>query len=731
MSRGCRCAFSLAVLLVCIEILGCGGAAPILMVATSSLPNGTVGTIYSETLEATGGTFPYTWSQTSGGSMPPGVSLASNGIFNGTPTAPGTFGPYVFKVTDNAGTTASSPSLSIIVSAAALTVTTSSLPEGYVGSNYSITLQASGGTAPYTWAETSGGALPPGLANLTSAGLLQGTPTAAGTYGPYVFTVTDSAKATAASESLTLVVGSPVTAGCTPLGNEGALTSATPYAFLVKGTDGNGSPIDIAGSFTPNGTGGITSATADYNGFTSGPQQMQVNLEASSYSFGPSTLGCLTLVFSGSSGAAVKASQDGAALHPAIARGLRARNGQARAEVAGPITGVQFAFSLSGFDGTEYHTGRIIESDNTGGGTNASGLIHLQLSGAFSLTPLQPNYAFGVDGWTLESNQSLSRTAAAGTFTNSSGQLSAGYADLNLGGIPSGERTGGSGKLSSTIDTTTGRGTGTYTIPTASGNLSFDFAFYILNASDFILLSTNSPLTGAVPLLSGRALTSDATYPATALNGYYLLAAQGLAGNGDNHAAIGTVNATSTGAVPLATLYVNDGGTFSTTPYANGSYSVEAASGRVSITGLTATPPVVYLTSAGNNDDEIAGFLLGTDLEASAGLFVSQSTAQPAFGLSDITGNYAASTEEDVDGANGATLGAFTFTGAGNYFATLRSTGTVPTLPSTGPIALSFDGSGNLSNGSFPLVTNGDVLFAIPATGDPLLYVFTIGTVPN
>ena len=168
---------------------------------------------------------------------------------------------------------------------------------------------------------------------------------------------------------------------------------------------------------------------------------------------------------------------------------------------------------------------------------------------------------------------------------------------------------------------------------------------------------------------------------------------------------------------------MNDGGTFSTTPYANGSYSVEAASGRVSITGLTATPPVVYLTSAGNNDDEIAGFLLGTDLEASAGLFVSQSTAQPAFGLSDITGNYAASTEEDVDGANGATLGAFTFTGAGNYFATLRSTGTVPTLPSTGPIALSFDGSGNLSNGSFPLVTNGDVLFAIPATGDPLLYV--------
>jgi hypothetical protein len=732
MSRGYRCAFFLAVLLVCIQTMGCGGGGtPILAVATTSLPRGAVGTAYPGSLEATGGAFPYTWSQTSGGTMPPGVSLASNGNFYGTPTAPGTFGPYIFKVTDNAGSTASSPSLSITIAATALTVTTSGLPQGYVGSAYSVTLAASGGTAPYSWSETSGGALPPGIADVTSAGLIQGTPTTTGTYGPYVFTATDSAGATASSQSLTLVVGSPVTASCAPLGNEGALASATPYAFLLKGTDGNGNPIDMAGSFTPNGSGGITNATVDYNGFTSGPQQLQVNLGASSYSFGSSTLGCLALIFSGPVGDSVKANHHAAAPQLAIASVLRTKNGQARAEVASAVTGVQFAFSLSGFDGTQYHTGRIIESDNAGSGTNASGLIHLQLPSAFSLASLQPNYAFGVDGWTLESNESLSRTAVAGTFTNSSGTLSAGYADLNTGGTPSGESTGGNGTLSSTIDTTTGRGTGTYTIPTASGNLSFDFAFYILNASDFVFLSVDSPLTGSVPLLSGRALASNSTYATTALNGYYLLASQGLAGNGNNHAAIGTLNATSTGAIPSAVLYVNDAGTFSTTPYSNGSYTVEAASGRVSITGLTATPPVVYLTAAGSTDDEITGFLVGTDLQASAGLLVSQSTTVPAFVLSDVTGNYAASTQEDVDGSNGATLGAFTFTGAGTYFATLRSTGTVPTLPVTGPIALGPDGSGNLSNGSFPLVTNGDVIFALPSSGDPLMYVFTIGALPN
>jgi hypothetical protein len=738
MRGGYRCAFFLAVLFACIQTTGCGGGSgtTILTVTTASLPNGTVGTVYSGGLSGTGGAVPYTWAQTSGGAMPGGVTFASSGLFVGTPTVAGTFGPYVFQVTDSAGTKASSTSLSITVTANTLTVTTSSLPQGNVNAAYSVTLAASGGTPPYTWTETSGGALPPGFTALTTAGLISGTPTSAGAYGPYVFTVTDSTNATAASGSLTLTIGSPV-AACTPLGNEGALTSATPYAFLVKGSDGNGNPIDIAGSFTPNGSGGITNATVDYNGFTNGPVQMQVDLGASSYSLGPAslgTLGCLSLNFSGPVAEAIGVSHPGVTpriSHGAVVRGV---NGKARAEVASSVSTVQFAFSLSGFDGTVYHTGRIIESDNTGGGTNASGLIYVQVPAAFSLASLQANYAFGVDGWTADSTGYF-RTAIAGAFTNASGALSAGYADLNEGGTPSGELTGGSGTLNSTIDPTAGRGTGTYTIRTTSGNLTFDFAFYIVNASDFILLSTDSPITmGSAPLLSGRALASSATYAAGALNGYYLLASQGLEVNGSsigNLAEIGTLNASSAGAIPLATLYVNDAGTYSSTPYANGSYTVEAASGRVSITGLTATPPVAYLTAAGTTDDEITAFLVGSDTEASSGVVVTQSASAPAYLVSDITGGYAASTQEDVDGLNGATLGAFSFTGAGQYSATLKTTGSVPNLPNTGLIAVNSDGSGSLNGGNYPLVTNQTVIFAIPDSGDPLMYVFTGGSLSN
>ena len=65
------------------------------------------------------------------------------------------------------------------------TITTSSpLPDGTVGSAYSVTLAASGGKTPYTWSRVSG-SLPAGLA-LSSGGVISGKPTAS---GPFNFTI--------------------------------------------------------------------------------------------------------------------------------------------------------------------------------------------------------------------------------------------------------------------------------------------------------------------------------------------------------------------------------------------------------------------------------------------------------------------------------------------------------------------------------------------------------------
>jgi hypothetical protein len=83
-----------------------------LSVTTSSLPNGVEGSAYSQTLAATGGTSPYTWTK-SAGSLPTGLSISSSGVISGTPTASGVFS-FTAEVTDSASTTATA-SLSITI----------------------------------------------------------------------------------------------------------------------------------------------------------------------------------------------------------------------------------------------------------------------------------------------------------------------------------------------------------------------------------------------------------------------------------------------------------------------------------------------------------------------------------------------------------------------------------------------------------------------------------------
>lgn len=70
-----------------------------LAITTSTLPAGVVGTPYSQTLTASGGTGAKTWTKT--GTLPTGLTLATDGVLSGTPTAAGT--PSItFKVTDSA-----------------------------------------------------------------------------------------------------------------------------------------------------------------------------------------------------------------------------------------------------------------------------------------------------------------------------------------------------------------------------------------------------------------------------------------------------------------------------------------------------------------------------------------------------------------------------------------------------------------------------------------------------
>jgi hypothetical protein len=204
---------------------------------TTALPNGIVGSPYSFTLTANGGTLPYNW-QLLSGTLPSGLTLnGTTGLISGTPAAAVTATPLTFKVTDSSTPqqNATTPTLTLTI-IPLLTITTTALPSGTVNSSYSVTLAATGGMGAYTWSLTSG-MLPAGLTLNPSTGTISGTPGAPVTATPLTFKVTDSGTPQqSASISLPLTIASlPLTITTTGLPSG---TVGTSYSFGLTAIGG-------------------------------------------------------------------------------------------------------------------------------------------------------------------------------------------------------------------------------------------------------------------------------------------------------------------------------------------------------------------------------------------------------------------------------------------------------------------------------------------------------------
>ena len=237
-----------------------------LVINTTQPPVGTQFTAYAGfSFTAHGGSAPFAWSVT-GGALPAGLTLRSNGELAGTPTGPaGSGSTFTVTVRDSSPSPKSnSAPFAIAINKAAFTITSQSPPSGtdytvYDGRRVSscdpvsgycrcfqgycfangFQLTAGYGVPPYSWqwAATTQFGLPPGL-NLLSSGLIVGSPTAAGTYG-VVVTVTDSSGfAVEATANYTIIITPPSPPQVPPTVSALAIGVNLPFSFTFSATGG-------------------------------------------------------------------------------------------------------------------------------------------------------------------------------------------------------------------------------------------------------------------------------------------------------------------------------------------------------------------------------------------------------------------------------------------------------------------------------------------------------------
>jgi hypothetical protein len=627
---------------------------------TTTLPAGVEGTAYNRTLGVTGGSGTLSYSIASR-TLPTGLSLnGTTGAITGTPTGPDGLSNFTVKVTDSssAGPQSATQALSVAINLPpAPTITTTSLPSASEFTAYSQTIQATG-YAPLSFSVTSG-TLPVGLNLNSTTGAITGPPQGPPGTSNFTITVTDSSNSTqTASQALSITVNG-ATCGT---GSESLLNGQ--YAFSLQGFDASG-PAAMVGSFTANGTGGITGGTEDIN--SNGPSGVQSDLNvttaSSSYSIGSDHQVCLTLTAGG------------------VTRSFR------------------FVASLIGSGVAS--GARIIEFDSTGAGT--TGTIRVQYPGAFSNAQVSGNYAFGASAGKTAANGggrfgavgvlTLSGTSVTGSGDiNDDGTINRGSASYPASPIPF---TGGAYNIAAN-----GRGTLSF-IP--NGGSAVNTVIYILSSNEFFLMSSDAQNVN--PLLSGLALQqSNTPYVNSSLSAVSLIYVNGLTGTGTgSRADVGLFTPDGAGNFTFSGDE-NSGGTISTLSF-SGTYSV-AGSGRVLITKTGSTTPDIleYLVSPN------MGFILFTDKQVMAKS--SEPVTGGPFTNASLNGKFSFATIDPPIAEDSTSAGYATFDGSGNVNGTSDDN-------AAGLLSL-----GNAFSQTYAVSASGRTV--LPATGTPQTLIYII-----
>jgi hypothetical protein len=659
---------------------------------TTSLPNGSNGVAYNQTIITTGGVAPITYSVGSG-SIPAGLKLNSVGTIIGTPSSSGT-STFTINATDfgTPPSTVASPSYTVTINPPpALSITSTAMANGIVGTAYSSAIASSGGVPPLTWSVPPG-TLPAGLELNTSSGLISGTPTTPGvtTFFP---TVTDSAlppQHASSAKGVTIsvitvaqlqAVTPPLPSGDVAVGYNANLVATggvPPYTWsMTSGQLPSGLKLDpttgiISGTpilaTTPPTPTNFTVQVEDSNSTKSTPQALSIVIDPGTAITNSLFSGAYSFLFHGfDSGGNVEIAGNFIANGAGTISGGQLDSNRSGGTL-GIFTGSTFTGSYSvGSDGrgtmqlittnnkgamstTNYLLAEdsggnfhMIENDTIGTPqTHGSGIIK-PVVGALSGASFSGNYVFELDG---QDNQGKSEVIVGVTHADGVSQLTPGMFDVNDAGTYS-PAVAVTGSFSVGSNNDKGVLFLTYQLP-ASAQVIAEYTFYLVSANDIFLMAID-PTDATHPRLGGEMILQQAStvFDATSLHGTSVVTGSGLDGSNASVLAGLLTGMTTPGGVNQAnsTYDQNDGGAVTANNAAAGTYSADpSTNGRIAFTGLGARLAAAYLTAPNQ------GILIGSDSAVTFGLLDAQTSIAP-FSSRSLLGGYTLSAETTLDPA--------------------------------------------------------------------------------
>jgi uncharacterized repeat protein (TIGR03803 family) len=258
---------------------------PPVTITTTMLANVVINRAFRQSIKASGGTAPVTFSRTAG-TLPIGLALSSSGLLAGTAALAGTYA-FTITATDSVGAS-SSQSYTVIVRSAVTFLTTTLAGWTVNQPGYSQTIATSGGTGTLTL--SASGTLPTGL-TLISSGVLTGTPVTGGNFS-FTVTATD-ALGVSTSQTYTLMINPALIVGLplSTLANFNGASGANPIAGLVEDASGNVFGTTYYTIFElPHGSSTITTI-ATFSGTNGEDPQGGLLLDGSGNLFGTTTSG--------------------------------------------------------------------------------------------------------------------------------------------------------------------------------------------------------------------------------------------------------------------------------------------------------------------------------------------------------------------------------------------------------------------------------------------------------